>query len=164
MVWFILAIITVLSIYFISRSRNNHDIHNEKNLIENDEDNFRDLKVNIAGITHENVDGTSRVEIASSCHYNQKLLLIREPENKHDKNAVKVMTETGLHLGYVDAWHAKELQASLKGTSRVYDQPEAIFIELGTFENERGKEMPYCEILIRRYLKQKNEVIAQSES
>jgi hypothetical protein len=119
-----------------------------------EEPEYREFTVNVAGITKRNKDGTSREEIALTCHYGQRVLLVREPDNRYDPNAVMILTEDGRQLGYVDAWNAKDLQATLKGTSRVFSHADAWIDEFGYFEKGR-KELPYMKILIRRYYRKK---------
>ena len=118
-----------------------------------DNDHFKQFSVTVAGITFTNVDGSSRSKIAASCSYGQKLLLIREPNNIHDSNAVKVLTEDERQLGYLSPHDASDVQAPLKGTSNMYDHVEAIFIESGKFLNDENKRMPYCRICIRKHYK-----------
>lgn len=117
--------------------------------IENNE--FRQYQVKVAGITFKNDDGSSRTDIAFSCRSGQKLVLVRDPENTYDKNAVKIMTENNLQLGHLDAWNAKELQATLKGTSKKFSHVEATFVEAGMFTSEDKKDVPYCTISIQRH-------------
>ncbi|GIQ68939.1 HIRAN domain-containing protein [Xylanibacillus composti] len=119
------------------------------------EKNFREFTVNIAGITYENDDGSSRIKIAKSCRAGQKLNLVRDPDNPHDKNAVKIMTEDGRQLGFLDASTAAELQATLKGTSNTFSSTDAAFVESGEFENDRRETKPYAKILVRKYYKSK---------
>ncbi|WP_274363743.1 HIRAN domain-containing protein [Paenibacillus thermotolerans] len=140
-----------------SRITTNEDL---RSYVDNDE--YRQFQLNVAGITHKNEDGSKRADVAFSCHYGQKLLLVRDPENPYDSNAVQVLTEYGQQLGFIDSWNAKEMQASLKGTSRVYERIEAIFIEAGMFRPEGEKrDVPFCSIAIRRYYKKAETQIAE---
>ncbi|GIP17803.1 hypothetical protein J40TS1_34450 [Paenibacillus montaniterrae] len=120
-----------------------------------DIEQFRQYQTSVAGITFENLDGSSRELIASRCRYGQKLLLTREPENPHDSKAVKILTQDGQQLGYLDKKEASDMQALLKGTSKTFSHVEAYFLEFTEFENDKGKLIPSCEICIRKYYKNK---------
>lgn len=113
---------------------------------------FRQFQTTIAGITYANPDGSSRIKIASTCSYGQKLRLLQEPKNKYDPDAVKVLTRSGQQLGYLSASHAQEVKATLQGTSKNFSRIEAYFVESGTFNSENGIR-PYCSITIRKYKK-----------
>ncbi|WP_107838176.1 HIRAN domain-containing protein [Metasolibacillus meyeri] len=118
-----------------------------------DNEHFRQYTVSIAGITFQNSDESSRTQIASRCRYGQELILTREPENPHDSNAVKIMTLNNQQLGYLDRKEAKDMQATLKGTSKMFGHAEVFFVEFGTFENDEKKPMPYCTVAIRKHYK-----------
>jgi hypothetical protein len=45
---------------------------------------------------------------------NDKLKLLQEPTNKHDPYAVKVLTQSGKHLGYVPIFYSKAIFSLLK--------------------------------------------------
>lgn len=124
-----------------------------------DNDKYRQFQVRIAGITFTNDDGSSRSKIASKCRYKQRLVLVREPDNPHDENAVKVMSEDGKQLGYLNSRDSKDVQAILKGTSPLYRKVEAVFIEYGITENRNRERYPFCEITIRKYYKEKTDSI-----
>lgn len=55
----------------------------------------------IAGVSHENSDGTFRQSIIKRCRPGEILRLVREPNNAHDANAVKVLRRNGEQLGYL---------------------------------------------------------------
>ena len=44
----------------------------------------------VIGVTYSNADGSSRQEIIGNCRKGDKLILLREPSNPYDINAVKV--------------------------------------------------------------------------
>ncbi|MFH5187024.1 HIRAN domain-containing protein [Paenibacillus sp. TAB 01] len=134
--------------------RTNDKSDQEMSRVEDQSSEYKEFEINVAGVTHKNNDGSSRKKIASSCHYGQKLILVRELDNPYDKNAVKIMTESNKQLGYVDAWNAKDFQAILKGTSRTYSHIECAFIESGMFKPEdEDKLLPYCTVSIKKYYK-----------
>lgn len=55
----------------------------------------------VRGVTFTNVDGTPRQTIIAKCVVGERLLLVREPDNPHDNQAVKVCRETGELIGYL---------------------------------------------------------------
>jgi hypothetical protein len=76
----------------------------------------KQLLTRVAGVTFANSDGTVRQELISQCRKYQLLRLVADPENPHDKGAIRVETLSGSALGYVphnfnlpfgpDRWHA----------------------------------------------------------
>lgn len=63
----------------------------------------RGYSVNVAGVTFCNDDGSDRQAIISRCKPGEQLMLIREPDNKFDSGAIKVVRKKGLQLGYIPA-------------------------------------------------------------
>ena len=55
----------------------------------------------IAGAQH-----TGNAELLAGLPLGEPLDLIAEPENKFDKNAIRVVAESGEKLGYIPASHA----------------------------------------------------------
>jgi hypothetical protein len=55
----------------------------------------------VAGVTHANDDGSSRQVIIRECRAGESLDLVREPENRYDSGAIKVMRRNGQQLGYI---------------------------------------------------------------
>jgi hypothetical protein len=46
----------------------------------------------VIGVTYANADGSSRQEIIGNCRKGDELILLREPSNPYDTNAIKVCT------------------------------------------------------------------------
>lgn len=67
----------------------------------------------VAGISQP-----ERQEAAKLCHKNQVLVLEREPSNAFDGNAVKVLTQDGKVLGYLNRVLASELAPLLDSGKR----------------------------------------------
>jgi ribosomal protein L37AE/L43A len=57
----------------------------------------------VAGVTFENVDGTSRQRIIARCNRLEQLVLVHEEENQFDPNAMAVKRDNGEQLGYLPA-------------------------------------------------------------
>ena len=62
----------------------------------------------IVGVTFDN-----RQDGIKSLSVGQRLILIREPENPHDCNAIKVWTEDGYGLGYISANLAEQFAPAM---------------------------------------------------
>ena len=54
----------------------------------------------VHGINYKNDDGSSRQAIIGHCCEGEELLLVPEPTNRFDANAVKVCRKNGEQLGY----------------------------------------------------------------
>ncbi len=80
----------------------------------------------VAGVSHENRDGTQRQEIASRCQPGERLRLVAEPDNPVDPNAIKVVRANGEQLGYLKADLAARIQAGRFFDSKLED----IIVEL----------------------------------
>ncbi|NOR29240.1 MAG: hypothetical protein GQ540_12000 [Lutibacter sp.] len=57
--------------------------------------------ISVRGIRFENSDGSSRTEYLLKLKPNDKLELVKEPDNIFDKHAVKIVYEKNLQIGYV---------------------------------------------------------------
>ena len=69
---------------------------------------LKNVKLKVVGVTFDNPDGTNRQKILSMLDTNSLVMLEREPDNKFDKNAVKVMTMFG-QVGYIGKDYASIL-------------------------------------------------------
>ena len=63
----------------------------------------------IVGVTFRNPDKRSRQKLLKRCKVGNRLQLIGEPKNKHDKKAVAVYRK-GQQLGYLDRKLARKLR------------------------------------------------------
>lgn len=72
--------------------------YNEDMLAENN------WKCEIAGIHIDN-----RETLSGRCKNNEELILVREPKNMYDKNAIRIDNQNSETLGYVQANYAKSL-------------------------------------------------------
>ena len=68
----------------------------------------------IVGVTYDNDDGTNRQNIIKELTINTKLKLERDHENKHDLNAVKVLTEDGRQLGWLNKTVARKIAGKIE--------------------------------------------------
>ena len=58
----------------------------------------RSFFTTVAGVTFE-----GRQRIVAQCSVGERLILVREPHNPHDKGAIKVMRLNGEQLGFIPA-------------------------------------------------------------
>jgi len=68
----------------------------------------------VRGVSHDNPDGSSRQRLIRKCRPGQELLLIRDPKNKFDSDAIMVCLKGGLlrsrkQLGFLSAELAAEM-------------------------------------------------------
>lgn len=61
----------------------------------------RTFRTQIAGITHNNADGTKRQDILRKCTVGERLLLQRDYDNAFDEYAIAVLRKTGEQIGFV---------------------------------------------------------------
>ena len=61
----------------------------------------RSFTTRIAGVSKRNSDGTKRQDILGRCEEGERLLLLREPENRYDPDAIAVFRATHEQVGYV---------------------------------------------------------------
>lgn len=71
---------------------------------EGDEDLEYSLRV--VGVTKPNADGTDRQAILRTCRVGEPILLVREPGNAFDPNAIRVCRANGQQIGYIAADNA----------------------------------------------------------
>ncbi len=62
----------------------------------------------VVGVTYDN-----RQEIIKQMKVGDHVFLQREPENQHDENAICVMTQSGLHIGYINRINAASYAPTL---------------------------------------------------
>ncbi len=60
----------------------------------------------VKGVTHNNDDGTSRMAAQQLCSIGDTVKLVPEPNNRHDRNAIRVVLQTGQQIGYISARQA----------------------------------------------------------
>lgn len=67
--------------------------------------------IKVAGVTFPNSDGSSRQRIIEEdVEIGDEIVLEKEPDNKFDENAIKILTKNGKQLGYVPKDVAKDLK------------------------------------------------------
>lgn len=69
----------------------------------------------INGMRHRNLPGSW----SSLIHVNEKLLLLPEPTNPKDSRAVRIETNSGLHLGYVPGFYAEAINSLIANKANI---------------------------------------------
>jgi hypothetical protein len=98
----------------------------------------RDFLCAVAGESKTNADGTKRQSIIRKLAVGQKMMLVREPDNAYDPNAIIVCTEAKEQIGYVNRETAQRLAKQLDNGLEY-----AAFIEAVT-GGEPGKPTRGC--------------------
>ena len=62
---------------------------------------WNDFSLPATGEVHSNGDGTCRQCELARCRPGDQLRLVREPKNIHDRNAIAIVTEHGVRVGYL---------------------------------------------------------------
>jgi hypothetical protein len=96
----------------------------------------------LAGVTKPNDDGSNRQRLLHRSKPAEELKLVRDPNNKYDKNAIKVFNIRGEQLGWISSDVADRLAVELDNGVSI--KAEISEITGGTF----AKETLGCNILI----------------
>jgi hypothetical protein len=87
---------------------------------------YKTFRTKVAGVTHRNKDRTSRqatLRKMKKALDNDELFdlitLVREPDNPHDPNAIKVINEEGKQIGYIRSAVAYSLAQNMDNGTRV---------------------------------------------
>ncbi len=81
--------------------------------------NFRPFETTVAGVSYKNKGGTNRQSILKRLSPGQGLILKREPRNRYDNNAVKVLTGGRKQIGYIPKLDAKRVAAVMDSGTTV---------------------------------------------
>lgn len=73
----------------------------------------KEFHTKVVGVTHRNSDGTDRQRLLKKCKRRERLVLVRETNNPHDSNAVKVCRSNGGQLGYLSRDVANQIAERL---------------------------------------------------
>ncbi|MEH0155859.1 HIRAN domain-containing protein [Limibacter armeniacum] len=87
---------------------------------------------NIVGTRYKNEDGTERQDLIKKAKIGDRLLLLPDELNPHDKDAVKVIRLNGDQLGFIDMDQSLELKSRMLSGSRVDARIEEIKQVKGT--------------------------------
>jgi hypothetical protein len=81
----------------------------------------RTFRSAVAGESYRNGDGSSRQEILRRCRTGEEILLVPEPDNPHDSDAVKVQRHNGEQIGYLPRGHRLADEIAAGRVSAVLD-------------------------------------------
>lgn len=76
----------------------------------------------VAGIRYENSDGSSRIKYLLKLTKNDKIKLLREPDNPYTEYAIKVVYGNNLQIGYIPKEKSKLISDYLD-SNYPYDIP-----------------------------------------
>ena len=69
----------------------------------------RNINSKVRGVSQINEDGSDRQQLIKYCRAGERLMLRREPRNRHDRNAIAVLISDGSQLGYIGTELAETL-------------------------------------------------------
>lgn len=72
------------------------------------------MSLAVVGAPHLNADGSNRQFEILLCKPNEPVELRPEPRNKHDRNAIAVLSCRGVQIGYLSAERAPRIGALLR--------------------------------------------------
>jgi len=78
----------------------------------------RSWRTRVVGVTKENTDGTPRQRVIRDCREGERLLLLREPRNPYDSNAIKVCRLSGDQIGYISSDVAERMADEMDAGKR----------------------------------------------
>jgi len=115
---------------------------------EEEKDKVADLMVKVVGVSHKNLDGSSRQEILAEIFKAEgvfSITLVREPENEYDSNAIMVFAN-GKQVGYIGKDEATLLSPLMDAGVRF----EAEVFDFDHYLNEKEKkDIYFLHILVR---------------
>lgn len=98
----------------------------------------RTIRTKIVGVTKANPDGLNRQKILKRCRVGEKITLVRDTGNLHDKNAIKICRLSGEQLG----WLSRELASQIGPSMDEGNSAEAEILNLTggglLFKRNRG--------------------------
>lgn len=114
-------IILALIIYWIYRIRKKKKAQKPKaahHKMQADDEPLEIIETRVAGVTHDNDDGTNRQEILKRCKPGETIVLEHWPMPE-DEYAVKVLRENGEQLGYIPREDAEDVADWLNSANSV---------------------------------------------
>ncbi|WP_027001298.1 HIRAN domain-containing protein [Hugenholtzia roseola] len=75
---------------------------------------LKPIQTKVMGVRYANPDGSERQKIIAKCKKGDKLLLLPDPLNRYDKDAIKITTLRDEIIGYLDADLALEVRRRLE--------------------------------------------------
>jgi hypothetical protein len=75
---------------------------------------MQEFTLAVVGIDFPNVNGSNRRSEAMMTLPGEPVVLVPEPKNRHDRNAVAVISPRGVQIGYVNAERAPYIASRMK--------------------------------------------------
>lgn len=100
----------------------------------------KNVDLRVAGVSFANKDGRKRQDIIKAMTEQSTVMLVREPQNEYDKNAIAIMTIDG-QVGYIDKNNAMVMAQMMDAGEHF----EAKVLEVGEYKNTW-----YCKIRINQ--------------
>jgi hypothetical protein len=79
---------------------------------------IRHIATKVAGASQRNADGSARQTLIAKVRQGERLVLVPEPDNPYDANALKICRSTGEQLGYLNRDLAAEVAPKSQGDKR----------------------------------------------
>lgn len=105
------------------------------------------VKCAVAGINHLAFDGQHRQDIIAKCRLGEPIILIRDPDNPADPDAVALFRKTGESIGFLTRYDAEEIAPLMdKGWPM-----SAEIIAIEPFDTDRGETLLGVRIKVTPY-------------
>uniref|UniRef100_A0AB33JED0 HIRAN domain-containing protein n=1 Tax=Prevotella sp. GTC17262 TaxID=3236797 RepID=A0AB33JED0_9BACT len=88
-------------------------INNDSVLFQN---NIHSIEFEVAGLTHRSQKAINRAEELAD---GETVYLIKDPTNPYDENAIKIMTDDDIHIGYVPRFLCTEVAELMDGDTGI---------------------------------------------
>jgi hypothetical protein len=105
----LILLVVLAGVYFLFRQRPRSAESSESSPVQE----RRHFFAQVHGIHHRNADGSSRQRIIRACRPGELVLLVAEPDNPVDPEALKVCRQNGEQLGYVAAEQAFRITSDM---------------------------------------------------
>jgi hypothetical protein len=87
--------------------------------------------VRVSGVSYDNEDGSDRQLLISKAKQFDSIMLVADPTNIFDKNAIAVMSEAGAQFGFLPSHTAQEVARNLRKGMRYASVVSGIGIPTG---------------------------------
>jgi len=104
---------------------------------------IKNVTFKVVGVTFNNENGSSRKAYIGQMDKESKVVLLREPKNKHDKNAIAVYWMKApleaYQIGYIGKQYAEMIAPELDDGKELTAEIVGVGIH---------KEKPYCKVVV----------------
>jgi hypothetical protein len=78
-----------------------------------DQPSIRHFHTKATGVTMQNADGSSRQKVLGSCRPGEHVLMVHDPRNPYDANAIEIRRSSGAQVGFLPAHVAEDIVEGL---------------------------------------------------